>query len=202
MGLVDKLTELDKAIWQKYETVTQYCNKEYGWNKYNLTRSMDSAMVASLLVGGTYDLSFGVRDNNSDGITLGAIMLLSALYAGHKFKDQQHYREKKEDRLLESTGAGLTPRFSALRPIAAAWSVVLSSFGFYHKSPSSFLASIGVATIFAISGTYFIDQIMTPPKKKKTIPQTIKEKITGNVAVPQLELVKPTKYQSIDEVVE
>ncbi|MEK6900570.1 MAG: hypothetical protein AABX05_05580, partial [Nanoarchaeota archaeon] len=60
--------------------------------------------------------------------------------------------------------------------------------------------SMGLYIFFSACKSYFKDQIMTPPKKKKKVLKALLEKAKGKVQpepVPQLE---PNKY-SIDDVI-
>jgi len=56
------LTSLDELIWQQFEKVTQYAHKEYGWNKYDLSRWCDNAAALSLVGMGTYSALQGFID--------------------------------------------------------------------------------------------------------------------------------------------
>ena len=225
MGLVDKLTEADKYIWKQHEKVTSYCNKEYGWNKYDLVRKANIAMFGSLLGGGTYMSLMGGGDNL--GVTvLGGTLSLLAVGTYPTSKKIINIEEAVDTELLIYYGATREPRFGAYRPASLVASLLLTaSFatafftGQLHiiteKSPISqeeFNQLGGLAAIATFCGyifwgmkSYFQDQIMTPPKKKKSVLKSLSEKATEKIQpapVPQLEPVKPTKYQSIDNIVE
>ena len=221
MGLVDKLTELDQYIWTQHEKVTNYCNREYGWNKYDLARKTHACQIASFSAIPVYTSLQGIEGNNASMIIAGAALglLTVGLHYSGRFRIKRE--EEKEIKLLERTGAVNEPQFSAFRP---AWSLQWAAiFGYYtytyatnQNTPPEGLAlsseeynlfnslmwaSGFISNIFETSKQYFLDQIMTPPKKKKSVLKAIAEKVKGKLqAAPQPQLA-PTKYQSIDRLV-
>jgi len=224
MGLVDKLTEVDKTIWHGYEKVTNYCNQEFGWDKYSLAKGANLGQSISYFGGGLYFFIEGLQSGNNGSLMIGG---MSSLYAlGSFYVDNRDLQkdEKKEIALLEKTSATTLPRFKPSRPVIF---VGLSAFGGYYLhsyatqqelppelSPLSsqeynlfgalIMASFLSSNLFRVCKSYFQDQIMTPPKKKKKVLKTLYQKVKGKaraVQVPQLEPVKePTKCQSIDDL--
>lgn len=221
MGLVDKLTELDKYIWTGFEKVTQYCNKEYGWDKYDLAKGMVSSTAGSLLGAGVYtstlsvigDTSFGAGFGVGVGVGLGLVALL-ARNVGKQISDIVEYHELKD---LEQ-GVVFQPVFKAIRPITAfsltTIPIVLNQLDAppaylqisdekYNALSSLVFACYSAVSFFGFSALYFLDQIPTPPKKKKSVFKTLYEKVAGKLQpapVPQLQPAKPTRYQSIDDM--
>ena len=223
MGLVDKLTELDEYIWKQHEKVTQYCNKEYGWDKYDLARKSNKGMAVSWVGSATYSALEGVLGSSPSFVGAG-IFSLAVAGASYYFLEQFFQRhEKMELKRLECNTMS-APHFLAWRPIvlplAALTYAIAGIFSFlgYSGVPESLKISqeqyhllngldrsfYASTHVFLTSTLYFADQIMTPPKKKRSVLKTLYEKAKGKlepVSVPQLEPVKPTRYQSIDEVI-
>jgi len=219
MGLTDKLTELDEAIWKKYERVTHYCNKEFGWNKYDLTRKTNAALCASLLGEFTFCGIGGVTESSPFKAAVGGIMSLLVIAAYPTAQKRIQKKEEEEVNLLVKTGATTEPQFTAWRPaLFISYSLFCSHLAYlgftgqlsvpsktslsqeqYDTTSALFFTAAFFVGIFRTSKSYLLDQIMTPPKKKKSVLKAITEKVTGTVpAVPQLE---ETRYQSIDNIV-
>lgn len=222
MGLVDKLTELDQYIWTQHEKVTHYCNKEFGWDKYDLARKANTSQTAFLSGAAIYLTLMGIEGKDMATVAVSAVWSLLGVGLHYHDNDSIKRREKDESKTLERTGAISKPEFNALRP---AWflfgSAILGQYIYtsvtqqnsppvntslsleeYHSLSSLVGVSLLGFHIFATAKEYFLDQIITPPKKKKSVLKTLYEKVKGKVpAVPQLDSVKPTGYQSIDEVV-
>ena len=221
MGLVDKLTELDEAIWKQYEKVTNHCNREYGWDKYDLARKSNKGMVVSWVGSATYSALEGVLGSSPSFVGAG-IFNLALAGASYYFLEQFFQRHEKTELKMLECNMMSAPHFLAWRPIV----LPLMALNYAIAGVFSFLGYSGVPEslkisqeqynllnglnhsfytsthVFLTSTFYFTDQIMTPPKKKKSVLKTLYEKITGKIpAVPQLEPVKPTRYQSIDEVI-
>lgn len=218
MGLAEKLTELDEKILHGYEKVTNYCDKEYGWNKYDLARKANTLnYAASLSVGAGWTLEGVLGDDLTTTVfaTLTSLVILGAYSVSKKILEE---KEKTEIGLLAQSGAVNKPNFRPARPVISLGSLSFLGALTYSKftggstvprgnslSPeaygrleSFFWAMLTLSYAFAISRSYFEDQIMTPPKKKKSVWKAISEKFTEKVqvSVPQLE----AKYQSIDDV--
>ena len=62
--------------------------------------------------------------------------------------------------------------------------------------------ALGSYLVGHTSESYFQDQIMTPPTKKKSVFKTLYEKVTGKLQPTPAPQLEPTKYQSIDNIVE
>ena len=99
MGLVDKLTELDEYIWKQYEKVTQYCHKEYGWNKYDLASKTLAGETASLSGSSTYIFLTGIEGNDTIAITGGAVVGLVTV--------SNHYLKRNLIKEPEVAGLGI-----------------------------------------------------------------------------------------------
>ena len=221
MDLLDKLEELDEAIWKQYEKVTQYCNKEFGWNKYDLAQKSNTAFVAAFVGENIYWGLEGVL-GSSPGTLIGTIVNVSlGGFAFYSMRKNLHSQEKREESQLEE-GIIFPPHRRFWRPLAFSfplWKSAKSVYDFCgHKQLPEYMNKIShenynlleglasacsaLAIFFLLSATYFGDQIPTLPKKKKSFLKAIGEKITGKISdVPQLEPVKETKYQSIDDMV-
>lgn len=119
MGLVDKLTELDQAIWKQYEKVTQYCNKEYGWNKYDLMRKANSGAAAFSFGEGVYASALGVISDDGTALGFGLTIGITSMLVYYLGKNRIERRENFEKKLLEGSNFTLQPHFWAGRPIAA-----------------------------------------------------------------------------------
>ena len=214
MGLEDKLTKLDEAIWKQYEKVTQYCNKEYGWNKYDLATRAALGSSISYLGAGVYMFIYGFQTSNMFFTTLGITGSLVAIPNYYVSKKGNEQKEAMEIKRLENSGVLPFPTFKPYRAFNFAFAALLCSFAGLrmfndfpqHNEEKNTLWTIinlalGTYYVFRPSESYFRDQIMTPPKKKKKVLKTLYEKVTGKfqpAPAPQLE---PTKYQSIDDVV-
>lgn len=225
MGLVDKLTELDEAIWKQYEKVTNYCNREYGWNKYDLARKTNTGMGISAVGTGVYGALEGMLASSPALIGTNLFCPMIAIGSYYLLKIRDEYQEKKEISQLEQLGDAIpAPQFYFSRPLVGGVGVFLglvvsiTSFLGLDKMSESLkplsqdnyntlggLQGLGLASMvfFVVSTSYFEDQITTPPKKKKSVFKTVYEKVTGRIpTIPQLEPVKePTKYLSINDVV-
>ena len=221
MGLVEKLTELDESIWKQHEKVTRYCNREYGWNKYDLVRKTLFATTASYLGEMTYMALGGIDEDRSYPIVIGGFFSLLTIVSYPLLMKSINEKEEREIKLLERTGATIEPVFKATRPAYSsalgALCAYMAYFSFtkqlglpedvseqYHQTTGLFFSAGFIWNIFRTSKSYFEDQIMTPPKKKKSVLKTIYEKVIRKfqvAPVPQLEPVKPIKYQSIDDAV-
>ena len=222
MGLVDKLTEVDEAIWKQYEKVTNYCNREYGWNKWDLANIANGGRSASLLGMGVYETIFGLNNGTMYDLAIGAVMGVLAVAGYNGRKKAYGSLEEKELKKLEKTGAAEPIQFNPYRPLffgISIWATYIAGSVFFGDSQDTFLelnsylgdnrttiglmyTTLSAYEIFFLSEKYFQDQIMTPPKKKKSVLKTLYEKLTGKIpAVPQLQPVKPNRYQSIDNVV-
>ena len=117
MGLVDKLTEVDKYVWKQYEKVTQYCNKEYGWDKYDLERKSNKAMVASGVGVGFYNTLEGYL--GSSPIHIGVGLTVTAFVGGlyYLIEGSSKRKEAEEIKKLErGNGTVSAPQFLAWRP--------------------------------------------------------------------------------------
>ena len=220
MVLVDKLEELDQAIWKQYEKVTNYCNKEYGWNKYDLARLSNSADNCSYLGAGVYLAITGYNGSSVTSFIVGALVVPFSMLNYHGQKKSLTRDEELEGKLLEITGAAKPVVYKSWRPLnfgLVAYSAyrAYSSFTGGQQLPESFsmspeeynnLSGMSMALLtsfffFQTSKKYFQDQIMTPPKKKKSVLKSLYEKAAGKLpAAPQPQL-EPTKYQSIDDAV-
>jgi len=207
MGLTDKLTELDQYIWKQHEKVTQYCNKELGWDKYDLAGKSFNGATLSFAGIGIYLGVAGIETQHYG--MLGLTGLFSVIsYASNFFvqKELAYKKEKELEQLIESSAVN-KPNFGPERPMALTQALTCSVAGpyfishSYNSAGTAFglaLSMCGLGILSVISSLYFNDQIMTPPKKKKTIPQAIKEKITGKVAVPQVE---EAQYRAVEDIV-
>jgi len=222
MGLVDKLTELDEYIWKQYEKVTQYCHKEYGWNKYDLASKTLAGETASLSGSSTYIFLTGIEGNDTIAITGGAVVGLVAVSNHYLKRNLIKRKEEREIKLLERTGAVNEHWFNALRPaMALGWTAIFGYFAYtfatgqYHPPPESSslsseeydlfssltLTSMFAFHIFKTSTDYFLDQIMTPPAKKKSVLKTLYEKVTGKLQVTPVLQLEPNKYHTIEDIV-
>ena len=220
MGLVDKLTEIDEGIWKQYQKVNNYCHKEFGLDKYDLARKSNK----SFLVSGVGFAGYGALENvlgSSPSHLVGDALGVAAtgfLYA--LFRDVLKSREKEEQNLLKN-GIVEVPRFKAWRPvfipiialgIGTCIAQFLGNFPVPEYLPTlpqeSYDRLEGLQSIFNsmwllsnISCYYFADQVPTPPAKKKSVFNTLYEKVKEKIKsepVPQLE---QAKYASIDDVV-
>jgi len=225
MGLVDKLTELDQYIWKQHEKVTNYCNKEYGWNKYDLARKMLAAETISNIGVGTYFSLGGFLGDNPTQSAIGAglALIVGGVYSLRKKRLDN--REEREINQILRSGATEQPTFSAIRPafylIETVFFGYLTSKFFLNQqvnppesltlSPEQYTnlgrllgACVMLGLQFEICKDYFLDQIMTPPKKKKSVLKSLYEKATEKLQpapVPQLVPIKPNRHQSIDNIV-
>jgi len=218
MGLTEKLEELDHSVWKQYEKVTHYCNTEFGWNKYDLIKKAATGISISAVGTSVYGILEGYLVS-SPALAVSHLfspaMALSISYIINRTVDsfEKNERHKLEKGIIEA------PKFKAWRPLLFpvmnlnAITSIASFLGYpkisenislltqknYHLLEGLRNAGMASMLFFACSASYFKDQIMTPPKKKKTIPQAIKEKITEKIeTVPQLE---EAKYESIDDIV-
>jgi|SRR3989344_1952783 len=212
MGLVDKLMELDKSIWKQHEKVTQYCNKEFGWNKYDLARKAQTGATGSMVGAGTYNSLLALYTHSVSEIIGGAVLISLGYLLHRNVTEVLNHNEKVETEMLQRRGLVKKPEIKASRAATFVGVSIFTGalFSFFYSASAEGdgekvrrlleLGSIGYFffSFFCSSRNYFADQIMAPPTKKKTIPQAIKEKITG-VEVPRLE---QAQYHSIDNIVE
>lgn len=215
MGLVDKLTELDEKIWKQYEKVTNYCNKEFGWNKYDLANKCLLGESAGMLGTGFYMGLDGVKEGNPFWGTIGVLTSLLSMAYYRVYKYRHEILENREIKLLQD-GVVYSPKFKASRSLQLLSTIPLTSIAAYFLSASepestpykghfSVIGLYGIALSLLYfsqaSKSYFQDQIMTPPKKKKSVLKSLYEKAMGKfqtVPVPQSGL---TKHQSIDDLI-
>ncbi|MEK6940254.1 MAG: hypothetical protein AABX31_06020, partial [Nanoarchaeota archaeon] len=116
MGLTDKLIELDQYFWKQHEKVTHYCNREYGWNKYDLVRKANLATYGSMFGEGTYLAIGGLVGDSLGSAALGGILSLVAAGAYSLSKKVIDRKEAREINLLIESGATEEPHFEAYRP--------------------------------------------------------------------------------------
>lgn len=212
MGLVNKLTELDQYIWKQYEKVTQYCNRKYGWDKYDLKTISEKTVAVAFAGAGTYETIIGFSINSLPFLAIGLLTGAGSIHQYFKVEADNKKERKEELEQISRTGAVKEPRFSFERPTLLAGSTVFDGVGVAvlyasDNGPATALGLLGIAlgaSVLNIAvSSYFQDQILTPPKKKKSVFKTFYEKVTGKLqpAPPQLEPVRPNKYQSIDDLV-
>ncbi len=214
MGLVDKLTELDEKIWKQYEKVTNYCNKEYGWNKYDLATRSALGSSISMLGAGVYMLIDGFQTSNMVYTTIGITASLLAIPFYHVRKKSYGRQEAAEIKLLENGGALVSPTSKPYRPFNFGFAAfffssaelrMLGDFPQSNEEQNTLMMCVGLAWgcyyVCYPSESYFKDQIMTPPKKKKSVLKTLYQKVTGKIQPAPQPQLEPTKYQSIDDVV-
>ncbi|MDO8510604.1 MAG: hypothetical protein Q7S55_00400 [Nanoarchaeota archaeon] len=209
MGLADKLRGLDEAIWKQYEKGTNYCNEKFGWDKYDLLR-IGSASYTGSMFGIEFLFLADRIDHDLAVVAGGAAIGLVSYGVDDLFKIVFENLKQGELKLLEEKGAAIEPQFTPARPTALACYSLLCGVGSYVFSqempsvrqslPTGLMMALGALNILSVASlTYFWDQIMTPPTKKKSVLKTWYEKVMGKVpAVSQLE---PTKYTSIDDLV-
>lgn len=224
MRLVDILKRADKKIWEQYETVTNYCNKEYGWNNYDLARKMHALEWGGTVCMGSYIAISGITMESVASIVLGGLLSLASIPVYYSNKQKCDDLESSAHKLYEDTGTVTQPIFKPLRPLLVGLSTYCLGSGFYQlihgrEVPEQIpmtadeynliagMIAVGISSsLFATeSAEYFKDQIFNGPTKKKGFLKTLYEKVTGKLQptpVPQLEPVKPTEYQSIDNIVE
>ncbi len=215
MGLVDKLTELDEAIWKQYEKVTQYCNKEYGWNKYDLATRAALGASISYFGASVYTLIYGFQTSNMISTTVGVMGSLVGIRYDYSRKKDYEIEEAIEIRRFESDGAIPSPQSKPYRPLEFGLASFFFSFAglriFSDSQQSSeehnalgtmISLALGIYFVFDASESYFLDQIMAPPKKKKSVLKTLYEKVTGKIQPTPAPQLEPTKYQSIDDIIE
>lgn len=215
MGLVDKLTEADEKIWKQYEKITQYCNKEYGWNKYDLASKASLGTAISHLSGSVYMLIDGLQTSNMFFTTLGIAGSLLSIPSYYFSKKDYERNEAAEIRRFESGGALPSSVSKPYRPlnfaVAAEFFSVTGGYMFSDFPQSSeehntlwMLISLAFGSYFIChpSESYFSDQIMTPPKKKKKVLKTLYEKVTGKFQAAPVPQSEPNKYLFVDEAVE
>ncbi len=221
MTLTEKLTELDQVIWKQYEKVTQYCNKEFGWNKYDLARKTNTGMGISAAGAGVYGVLEGVL--GSSPATVGASLFCPMVGIGYCYLTKIIINESQEKEEISQLEKGVVhaPEPRAYRPLLLGAGFLnlflsISSFLGLQEVPETLkplsqdnynilggLYGLALASMvfFVASTDYFSEQIMTPPQKKKSVLKAITEKVTAKLQpayVPQLE---EAKYQSIDDVV-
>src|SRR3989344_5079849 len=119
MGLVDKLTALDEAIWKQYEKVTQYYHKECGGNKYDLLRIGSASYTGSMFGIGFLFLADRI-DHDLIVLAGAAAIGLVSYEVDDLFKKVFEHQEQGELKLLEEKGAGIKPQFTPARPTALA----------------------------------------------------------------------------------
>lgn len=213
MGLEDTLTKLDEKIWKQYEKVTNYCNEEYGLNKYDLATRAALGASISFLGTNVYLLIGGFQISSMFSITVGIMGSLVAVPAYYVRKKDYEREEAEEMKLLESNGALQSPISKPYRPLdfglaafffSSAVSSMLGDFPQPNEEQNTLLMCTTLAGCYFVcspSESYFADQIMTPPKKKKSVFKTIYEKITGKLQPATQPQLEPAKYQSIDDIV-
>lgn len=215
MGLVDTLNAVDEAVWRKYETVTQYFHKEFGWDKFDLARKANGAYLAAAVGNGFYEGLEGALGSSSINYATAGILLAlpGMVYAINRLA--LNYEEKEERSSLERLGVAEIPRAHAWRPIFGALLPLLGIAAYFgnDKVPEHLSLSLesykrieglqficsNLQHFFVFSYFYFTDQVLTPPTKKKSILKTLYEKVAGKFQVsPQPEL-QPTQRQLSQE---
>src|SRR3989344_8682973 len=116
MSLTDKLTELDEVIWKQYEKVTQYCNKEFGWNKYDLVGKANVGTAISAVGTGVYGTLEGYLDSSPVLAISHLFVPTMALGIYYTLKKNIGVWEKRERHQMEN-GMIKAPQFKALRPM-------------------------------------------------------------------------------------
>ena len=210
MGLVDKLTGLDEAIWKQYEKGTNYCNEKFGWDKYSLMRIGSASYTGSMFGIGFLFLVDRI-DHDLAVVAGGAAIGLVSYGVDDLFKKVFEHQEQKELKSLEEKGAAIEPQFTPVRPtVLAGYSLSISAI-FYAFSqgvpsvrqslPTGLMIGLGALNLLSVASlSYFWDQIMTPPKKKKSIFKAVYEKFTEKIQTAPAPQLEPTRY-SIDDVV-
>ena len=221
MGLVEKLTDLDEAIWEQYEKVTQYCNKEFGWDKYDLMKASSGLTSASFFGANFYMSLAGWQWDNPRLASVGTFGAAVGIGLYYLNRSEINETEKKEVASLHN-GVIKKPIFGPKRPSLFTYNSIFYSYFLYRfATKQGFPDSLGLntslssdenilgalvstsllfLTFFGTCKLYFSDQIPTPPQKKKSVLKTLYEKTIGKLQVapqPQLE----PKYESIDDVV-
>lgn len=216
MGLTDELTAVDEYIWKQHEKVTVKANKELGWNKYDLARMTLSIAEVSTLGVGVYLGIGGMISDAPLAIALGSSLTVSSLFSYHLSKENLNQAEKVETEFLRSKAAPQQPQFSAFRPLKVGVGMYLltrASFIFYestdffstnneNNSLGGIITSLLSSMILSnVASSYFRDQIMTPPTKKKPFWKTMYEKTVGKIKPAPQPQTEPTKYNSLEEVI-
>lgn len=218
MGLIDKLTELDRYIWKGYEKVTQTANKHLGWNKYDLTKISETTACLLGVGAATY---YAILDYKSDSSLLIPSMLAGGFFVANYYRRRKDLEQlEKLETELSELGGVVHPRFNPIRP------VVLTAAGFFtglgidalineqtipEKIPVSSeeygllygLGTLGISgyLFFKTCGLYFVDQLRTPPKHKKKLFEIIVKTVRGKLTPSSIGTSEPAKYSSIDEVI-
>lgn len=211
----------DRKIWEQYGKVTGYCNKEFGWNKYDLVRKAMTVTNLGMIGFGSCGAIFGAEIGSSLTIGAGGLIATLQLPIYYSDKKQSIEEEKKEYKIMEKTGAVKKPVFRPTLPIflgVSLWSIesgidsLVNGTKVPEKLSSVFSSeeygvidgllalTIGTALLGMVSKKYFQDQIMTPPKKKQGFWKTIYDKIRGKTEVPQLEPASEQEYQSLEDL--
>ncbi len=187
MGLEELLTRLDKKIWQKCEKITQLASKELGWNKYDLKMITDTASSIFLTGAGVYSVIQGAYEINRGHADFGSYLLtgigaalgpIGFLFYVRDKKDNKRL-EESERKLLEDKEVIYAPEFEPYRPLSLGMgisflplaAVYIHTHGSdtYHTAVALFFSAIGTSLTTKIISTYFQNQNMTPPTKKKNL---------------------------------
>lgn len=193
MGLEELLTRLDKKIWQKCENVTQLTSKELGWNKYDLKMITDAVSNIFLTGAGVHSFILGAYQINKGSADFWSYLLAGiggALVPGGfllYIRDKKYNKrlEESEIKLLEDKGVIYAPEFGPYRPVslsmgvsflplAAAYKYTHES-NIYYTAVALFFSAIGTSLATKIVSTYFQDQNMVPPTKKKSLREKMYE---------------------------
>lgn len=214
MGL-ETLLKLDEAIWKQHEKITQKAQKGLGWNKYDLARVMEYGAVGSFLGSAIYNfIDFSLNVESEMGYGVAGLLWLG--YCGIKYTGISYLKKKEEAEIdmLIKTGATIAPKYKSSRPLMCIMDTLLmsSGIGYLNSTDGSnkFLTlngllfiTWGIGNLFEKSSSYFQDQIMAPPTKKKSFWKTMYQKAISPFRQKGFEPVaEPAKYQTIDRMVE
>ena len=193
--------DLDELIWKGFEKITQKAHKELGWNKFDLARITHSAATFSGAAYGVYGFILQTKTNNYFYLVQDAFFTAAmgvSFYVGHQ---NLNHQERAETELLKS-GIVYPPTYKPLRPalmISAAifgaagigalgWGITLPEgieLKDYASDAKETLSLLGTSIIglsgfgvLEVCSSYFKDQIMTPPTKKKSLKNYFSEKFS------------------------
>src|SRR3989344_9305255 len=172
------LTDLDEAIWKQYEKLTHYCNKTFGWDKFDLAKKANGAYLVSGVGYGFYEGLEGALGSSSENYVTAGIFAASAgmLYAINRMA--LTFREQRERSYFERSGVAEAPQAKAWRPLFGALlpfgiAIGLASYLGDDKVPENLALSLesynrldglqsicnNLQTFFFISYFYLADQI-------------------------------------------